>query len=80
MADFEFNPTHDQKWTLRTLLSDVNMLKREQAHLQAKSKERPLSSWEQQRLEQIVDELTALFAEVHSSSGSYSVVADPIPA
>lgn len=69
----------DTKWSLRVVMNEVSLLKREREHLEAKSRERALTGWERERLAEIVDELTALFAEAHRTSGAMSISLEKLP-
>lgn len=50
----------DEYWALRSLKVELKALKREQAHLDQKRKERELSTWEALRLEEILDETMSI--------------------
>ena len=63
---------NDVKWTLKALQGEVALLQREQLHLVSKSSERPLTTWEAKRLQEIFDELTVLLADIRSS-GAHSI-------
>ncbi|MBX7137628.1 MAG: hypothetical protein K1X83_06560 [Oligoflexia bacterium] len=53
----------DSKWELRVLRQEMNELKREKLHLQKKSYERQLTSWESNRMEELLDEVMVLLQQ-----------------
>ena len=54
----------EQKWNLRVLQGEANLLRREKDHLIQKGAERTLTVWEQSRLNEIFDELDQILSEL----------------
>ena len=59
----ERNPVLDreQTWELRLTRQEIEQLQREKQHLDSKAIERPLTTWEKLRQQQLFQDLSALF-------------------
>lgn len=53
-------PQSHQRWDVLILRQEMRELEREKNHLASKSLERPLSAWEQSRLESLLDDVMQL--------------------
>ena len=54
----------ESHWELLVLRQQMLELQREKRHLSSKSYERPLSPWENERLEKLLDEIMALIPQI----------------
>jgi hypothetical protein len=57
-----------ERWDKRIFQREIDLLKREKEHLCSKKDERPLTAWEQSRLEEIFDELMGLLDQFRKIS------------
>ncbi len=54
----------DIEWKKRELALELGMLEREQSHLSTKVSERPLTSWEMERVKEIILEHKKVISEL----------------
>ncbi len=59
----------EKRWDVLILRREMRELQRERSHLAAKSQERPLSTWEQSRMESLLDDVMQLLHKFSQLGG-----------